>query len=373
MSRSASPAERPIFMIVNGEVFAGAERQILTLVLGLQNTHPVTLIALCDREFVIRARGAGANVITLATQRVIDLPAIRKLRSLLLSEPSAILHVHGYRAAAYCAAALRGKPRDAVKTEHGAPELPPNGFVSRLKGRLFNWLDKISTRQLNATCVYVTADLEGVFRSWGVARRVVIRNGLDTSGLEEKAAGSPYLPESFPVVIVGRLEHVKGIDVAIRAIANLQIPQITLHVVGSGPMLQEYRELAQSLGVADRVIFHGAQDNPYRYIAHAKALLMSSRHEGLPYVVLEALCLKTPIVASAVGGLSEVLVHGETALLCPATDHFAFAAAISSLYHSNELPVRLAGNGSALLHQQFSAGRMIKEYEELYAKLSDRT
>jgi L-malate glycosyltransferase len=362
-----------VVIVANGEVFGGAERQILTLATGLRDNHGVTLITLCEGELAAKARAAGLSTVSLGTQSALDLTALRKLRDELSRDPQALIHIHGYRAAVYCWLALRGQRRRVVKTEHGAPELPRAGFLSRTKYRGFMFADRIATRALKAYCVYVTQDLTRFFADWGITRSRVIHNGLATDELANAAGASPYTPGSIPLVMVGRVEHVKAIDIAIQAVARLAglkgAQRFELHIVGSGVELDRLRTLAQASGVADRVVFHGHQRNPYPFIAHAAALLMCSRHEGLPYTVLESLYFGTPVIASDVGGLREVLTDGKTALLVPPEKADLLADAILRLERSPELRQTLSREGAALVAEKFTAEKMARDYAALYARV----
>jgi glycosyltransferase involved in cell wall biosynthesis len=115
-----------------------------------------------------------------------------------------------------------------------------------------------------------------------------------------------------------------------------------------------------------RVSFLGFRDNVYDYIAHADALLMPSHHEGLPYTLLEALSLGTPVIASRVGGLAEVLTDRETALLVEPRDPGEIAQAVRTLAETPELAKKLACNGQALIASQFTADEMARRYRSLF-------
>ena len=139
-----------------------------------------------------------------------------------------------------------------------------------------------------------------------------------------------------------------------------------LHIVGAGPMLSELQTLARQLDIQDRVGFLGFRDNVYDYIAHADALLMPSLHEGLPYTILEAMALGTPILAARVGGLAEVLVHEKTALLFEPADENALAAAVARLCEDSSLSQSLTTRARDESGRRFSAEVMADGYLELF-------
>jgi len=123
------------------------------------------------------------------------------------------------------------------------------------------------------------------------------------------------------------------------------------------------------LAIADRVIFHGFTARAGEQIARLDALVMPSWHEGLPYVLLEAMSLEVPIVATRVGGLAEVLDGRECALLVPPRDPAALASALERLYHDPALARRLSRSARALVTGEFEAGRMVTRYADLYKEL----
>jgi glycosyltransferase involved in cell wall biosynthesis len=109
-------------------------------------------------------------------------------------------------------------------------------------------------------------------------------------------------------VAAGRLAAEKGFDLLIEAIALLSDPRIHLTILGEGPLRGELEALARERGVSERVRFAGFQANPYVFFAKASALVMSSRFEPFPNVVLEALACGTPVIATpAPGGILEIL------------------------------------------------------------------
>jgi glycosyltransferase involved in cell wall biosynthesis len=114
------------------------------------------------------------------------------------------------------------------------------------------------------------------------------------------------------------------------------------------------------------VSFLGFRANVYDYIAHADGLLMPSHHEGLPYTLLEALSLGTPVIASRVGGLSEVLTDRQTALLVEPGNPAALAQAVRALAETPELREQLVRNGRALIAARFTADEMARQYRSLF-------
>ncbi len=148
----------------------------------------------------------------------------------------------------------------------------------------------------------------------------VIVPGVDTAALEEGAREplEPLDPASPRFLCVARQHPAKGVDVLVRAFPRVleQLPDARLLHIGAGSP-DANRELAASLGVADRVTFAGLRLNVAPYLCAADVVVLPSRREGLPVAVLEALTLARPVVATAVGGTPTVIRPGETGWLVP--------------------------------------------------------
>jgi glycosyltransferase involved in cell wall biosynthesis len=151
--------------------------------------------------------------------------------------------------------------------------------------------------------------------------------------------GERLAPEKL-VLAVGRLVEQKNHELAIRAIA--QVPGATLAIVGDGPLRPELERLVADLQAP--VIFTGVRKDARALMGAADVVVMPSRWEGLPLTALEALASGTPLVATSVRGLRELLTDGENALLVP-EDPEALASAIRRLLDDRELAARLSEAG----------------------------
>ncbi|HTP09287.1 MAG TPA: glycosyltransferase [Anaerolineae bacterium] len=184
--------------------------------------------------------------------------------------------------------------------------------------------------------------------------------------LQAAAATQPLL------LSVGRLRYYKGLDDLIRALP--QIPAAKYVIVGEGPLYDEWRQLARSMGVADRVFFAGEVSDlelPYYYAACDLFVLpANARAEAFGTVIVEALAAGKPVISTEVGtGTSWVNVHGETGLVVPPHDPPALAAAINQLLGNDQQRAQLGRAAQARATKEFTVERMIDrvyaEYERL--------
>jgi len=184
--------------------------------------------------------------------------------------------------------------------------------------------------------------------------------------------------EARPVrnlLFVGRLIDRKGVDIFLGALPTIlaRVP-VVAHVVGEGPLMARYRQQVGTLGVASTVIFHGVVSNEQlqSLYTQADAFVLPSivnrdgDTEGLGVVLIEAMAFGCPVVASAVGGIPDVVVDGETGLLVPPASPEALAAAVLRVLEDAQLAARLGRGGSARVQEYFEWGRITDSVESVY-------
>lgn len=139
----------------------------------------------------------------------------------------------------------------------------------------------------------------------------VIHNPVDIEAIRQAASQTGELTSfqtgAFNLVSVGRLDWQKGYDTAIEALAKMSNKNVVLHILGQGAQLTSLKALTVQMGVQNRVLFHGFQANPYAFIKQADGFLLSSRYEGFPNVVLEALACGVRVAATPIQGIQPVL------------------------------------------------------------------
>lgn len=241
------------------------------------------------------------------------------------------------------------------------PVLPGNiRYVARetvvvtelLKGMSLGWIWAVGYRLFYRKfdkIVCQSRDMqEDLIENYGLAphRLVLIPNPVDIKRIRSLAvmpveSGLPQLTKGFPVlrlVAAGRLVYQKGFDLLIDAIALLRGQRLHLTILGDGPLRSELMQKANRLGVGNQVRFVGFQPNPYPYFRQADIFVLSSRFEGLPNVVLEALACGTPVVATpAPGGVREILEGMEGCRVSARVDGKSLAESLSGLIPTRKL------------------------------------
>jgi glycogen(starch) synthase len=182
------------------------------------------------------------------------------------------------------------------------------------------------------------------------------------------------LPTQSPTLLcLGRLETVKGFDLALTAFASIvdRHPHVRLVVAGDGPERPALEQQVRKLGIKHAVDFPGwvAPGKVPELINTSMMVVMPSRWEGLPQVAMEAALMARPVVAARVYGLPEIVVHGQTGLLVGPEDSSALADAIEFLVTHPEQAAQMGQTARERVKKEFSWEHFVDAYDELYRKL----
>ncbi len=188
--------------------------------------------------------------------------------------------------------------------------------------------------------------------------------------------GPCALREPGLVACVGRLHPCKGQDVLVRALARLRDthPELRVEFVGDGPSRAECERLAAELGVADRCRFVGSvsHDAVFQRMASAAVVVVPSRSEAFGLVNAEALAVGTPVVASRVGGIPEVVRDGVDGFLVPPDDDRLLAERLSLLLSDETLRRQMSGNARQGFLERFEATKCIAEQVRFFERIVER-
>jgi glycogen(starch) synthase len=200
-------------------------------------------------------------------------------------------------------------------------------------------------------------------------RSSVIYNGLDLPALEPLPL--PFDPPR--ILCLGRLAPEKGIDVALAAFTAIlrRFPSARLIIAGDGPSRWELQRQASIQKIDHAVEWMGwiAPDRVPSVVNDSTLMLMPSRQDSMPLVALEAALMARPIVAARVGGLPEVVAHGETGLLVESENSHALAYAVTSLLSQPDLARGMGQSARTRAQNLFGWERHVNTYDALYREL----
>ncbi|HHH52048.1 MAG TPA: glycosyltransferase family 4 protein [Bacteroidetes bacterium] len=169
------------------------------------------------------------------------------------------------------------------------------------------------------------------------------------------------------IISVGRLDYNKGIDVLIKSFAkiNSKFPNIKLVIVGEGELKSQLKELTKDIGIEKSVIFYGYSNSPFELIKKAKFFVLSSRTEGFPNVILEAMALgKAVISTDCPNGPSEIIQNGLNGILVPVDDVDKLGTAMLSLIEDEKLTLKLAQKAKEI-NDKYSIEKIMRKWREL--------
>ncbi len=283
-----------------------------------------------------------------------------------------ILHCHGYGSTTFgrLAGALTGTP--VIVHEHMVDSDIP--FYQRFIDRLFSPLTNKGIAVSNAVREFMTGA-----RFISEEKIEVIYNGVPVNYCNKLAntqkteiAASLNVDESQPAIgIIGRLHPVKGHADFLAAAAKVLdvLPSAQFLVVGDGDLMAQLEKQAGLLGIRDNVYFLGHRDDVFEIIAILDVLVISSHSEGCPLSLLEAMAAEKTIVSTAVGGIPEMLLDGESALLVLPADPQRLADAIINVLEDRELGERLSNNAYNECREKYLISKTVARFSEMYRSL----
>jgi sugar transferase (PEP-CTERM/EpsH1 system associated) len=352
----------------------GAQRQLVELAGALpKDRYAVHVVSLSTdkTEQAAPLRQAGVAV-TLIDQQGAKLASVGRLVRALRRWRPAIVHTWLFTADLYgrLAARAAGVPVVLSAVRSVDPDKPARQVL----------VDRVLQRLTDAFTVNVRAIGDVVARRERVpaAKIVTIYNGVDLRmydpAVVDRAAARRALDldeRAFAVGVVGRLVAVKDHATFLRAAAQVgaRLPAARFVIVGSGPLRESLAALARQLGIASEVRMLPARADVAGVFAALDALVVSSVSEGCSNVILEAMAMGKPVVATAVGGNPELVDDGHTGLLVPPKDVDRLAAAMCRLGGDQAAATAMGAAGRRVALERFGLDHMIHEVDALYARL----
>jgi len=291
-----------------------------------------------------------------------------RLAAVMRKERVRLVNTHDIGATLYAAASSRlSGVRTLIHTDHSQ-------ILTKKKYRA---VYRFVMRNLVDFSIAVSSDLEEhLVNVLGVSRNAVttIPNGIDTARFSVKGDTSRIrrelgIGESERIIgSIGRLTKQKGMAHLIRAFTTVAARDANtrLVIVGDGELRLELERLCRELGVREKVVFMGIRMDVPVLLSLFDVFAIASLWEGQPIAIMEAMAAGKPIVATDVGGNSEILAGGKYGLLVPAGDAEALAASIARLLVDKSLASKLAGEARAFALRELGAPAMVARYERVF-------
>jgi glycosyltransferase involved in cell wall biosynthesis len=371
MSPSRQLATRRIRVahLVDTLEIGGAERQLVTVATGVDRDRiEPSVICLTRRgPFERELAAAGVPVHLIGKRHKAGGQAFLRLRAALRQQRPDILQTWMFTCNLFGRLAAKGLPIRVLASEVAAD---PTKSAVRLA------VDRVLAKTTPAFYVNSRTVAEFYHAKCGIPfeKLVVIPNGIDVREVEPVARHTLSVPaDSYLVGCAGRLSPEKGFDRVIEALASPALRTRRVHVVfaGDGPMRGPLEALAQQLGVADRVRLLGYREDLPRVLKALDLFVLASLHEGMPNALMEAMAQGVPCVVTPVGGVAELVRHGESGVVLDRSAAEPIARAIADLMDAPGTAVALGRAGRRHMQESFSVQENVRRFEDLYRRLVD--
>jgi len=370
-SRSGIAIEGPltIVQICAPGAIGGLERVVQGLSIGLVRAgHTVHAIGVHDPStavgpFFDAMSSAGVKTVPIAVGGRAYAAERRAVADALRASHAAVFHAHGYRSDLLHRGPARRLGMGTVTTLHGTSQL-------RGVAGMYEWVHERSLRWADAV-IAVSGPIERHLASRVPRERLhrVPNAWVSVSATlprPEARAALGLDPAVETIGWVGRLVEVKGPDLFLEALAALPAGRWVASVIGDGPERGALEQRARALGIGERVRFFGALPDAGRYVSAFDVCCLSSRSEGTPIALLEAMAGGAAVVAFSVGGIPDVLRDGTEGWLVPPTDTTRLASSLHAALSDAPERARRANAARARLDADYAMGPWIEAHERLY-------
>ncbi|OPL13842.1 MAG: hypothetical protein AVO38_12790 [delta proteobacterium ML8_D] len=357
--------------IISGDLWAGAESQAYTLIVGLFKAKGISpnVIVFNDGILLKKLMASGIRVDLISEKSNNLAKMVWRIYNILRSTGVEILHTHGYKETFLGGLAARlCNAKSIVRTHHGKGVMDAG-----LKHRLIE--------KLNAVCfmdraIAVSEDLKAFLISKNFKESIitVIHNGILADEVCPRREGSDIRAElnieddTIVIGTVGRLVGVKGHKYFLEGAKEIlaQNENVVFVVAGDGPLFHELETEVKKLGITKNVRLIGFREDVFDIINIFDIFALTSLHEGVPMVLLEAMLLGKAIVATRVGGIPEIISDSRNGLLTPPMDSEAFAAVSLKLIDNKSVREQLAKNAKKDAESRYIIEKVAHSMESLY-------
>lgn len=306
-----------------------------------------------------------------------DYRAIKTLHNMLSEELPDIVHTHNSKGGAIGRiAASRAKIPFVVHQVHGFYYKRFSG----LKRSIYDYYERFLARCCDLILLQNHEDLQSCIERRMSSKTLLLHigNGIDLNGFSQCSSSrvSPKASGQIRLVYIGRMDRNKNHRMlfdALRLIKNKV--DFSVDLIGDGPLIEENKDYVSSIGISEKVKFHGWIDKKeipaLLTIAHVN--ILTSKQEGMPRAAMEAAYMGVPTIATNVVGTRDVVIAGKTGLLVPVGDSEGMASQITKLYEDADLWEKLSISSHEYASSHFDEDIIIKRLTKIYHAIKDGT
>lgn len=229
------------------------------------------------------------------------------------------------------------------------------------------WRTRVLSLRVDARVAVGVASARLMEDFYALGRHTVLSIPNGVPDIANNPQPPAFNPDQITIGSVGRLDAMKGYDVLLQAIS--QVDGVKLVIIGEGRERAALEKLAARLGIGDRVKLLGWLDNPRDYLPKFDVFVQPSRSEGFPLAIVEAMLATCPVIATRVGSVAEAVIDGATGLLVDKDDVEELAKALCKLRDNAQLRYCFGQRGRAIALAAFTVEKMSISYERLWYRL----
>jgi len=383
MSKTADRGENKInvLCLINSFTDSSISEIIFELIKNIGTKELNWHIAgMSEQEYVTQGFShLGAQVFDFSNKRLNNFwTQIREIRNYVISHDINIVHSHTPRTIYLAALALVG----LTGVRHVATKHLFVKSNDRNWGLKYALQDRVGLYLPDTLVAVSNVMRDQISRYPGLGNKVkAIRNAIPCDlyyqpEYREAAREALGIPSGAPMLgYVGRIQKVKRIDILLSAFSSvlLSYPDARLVLVGEGDLRSKLESYAAQLGISNAVIWTGFRKDVPHILAAMDIYIQPSSNEGLSLSILEAMAAQKAIVATSVGGASELIQNGKTGFLVPPNSASKLAKQILLLLEQSDVRTQIANGARETAISEFKAARMSGEYLQVYKDLMNRT
>lgn len=365
-----------VLHVISGGETGGSRKHVTTL-LEQFSTEAVCLLVFQDGPLAQEARQKGIRVEMLAQSSRYDLRIISKLAAFINKENFDIVHSHGPRANLFMSFIKSKIQAIWVTTIHSDPTL--DFMKGGLKGRLFTALNLRTLKKIDYFFAVSERFKENLMKLGVPGEKIfTIYNGIHfiepivrDHALQQELN---LAEDDFVMTMVARLHPIKGHDIVLQAMKQLNNPKIHLVLVGDGPIRESIQEMVDALQLKNNVHFLGFRQDVDHIYSNSHIALLASHSESFPLALLEAANQKLPLISTDVGGVRQLLNSDEYGWVVPINDEKSYAQAIDESFSDFQKGMLAKKGEDVYVHAStnFSLHTLASSIDEVYKKIAKK-
>lgn len=357
-----------ILYIISDQGLGGSSRHLLDLMNGINKNSFRPILLSASSSVLNRSRNITTYAIDMKSR--IDLKAIKEIKNILNKEKPDLIHLHATRAGLLGTYSAIKTKIPVIYTEHLFTKdyVPHNSIIYSAQIFAFRKLAKHINRVIAVS---------GAVKKYLIDKKIfsenkieIIHNGVKINGDYNKINHlniSKHNRSKIIIGTVGSLNKLKGQKYLIEGFGNLshKFTNFQLEIVGSGPDRDYLMKIAKNLNLQKKIKFHGREEDVSRIMNRWDIYVQPSLSESFGLSVAEAMSVGIPVVATATGGLTE-LINNDSGILVRPKDPYAISCAIMKLAMDSKLRHKIGQQAKNRIEKNFSLENMLKKTEKLY-------